>query len=241
MNFDLATALTIAAGVTFLIFLFNRFFLRTRKKPWLMRFLGSLFPAIAFVFVLRSFIVEPFNIPSGSMLPTLKVGDFIVVNKFDYGVRAPISGDMILEMGEPKRGDVIVFKKPDENRFFIKRVVGLPGETITYKKSKLYINGKRPQTKFVDQDNEGTLLQEMLGDEPHTIRHDLDPHNKLDGQWLVPEGEYFVMGDNRDNSSDSRAWGTVPAKLISGKAMAVWMNKEKLLALPDFSTARVIK
>lgn len=242
MNFDPALVLSVAAGVTLVVFLFNLIFLRTRDKPWLLKFLGGLFPVLAFVFVLRSFIVEPFQIPSSSMLPTLKIGDHIAINKFSYGLRVPVTGDLMIPMGKPERGDVVVFRKPDEQgKYYIKRIVGMPGDTISYRNSTLIINGQQAKTQVMAKDEEGTLLQEAFGSDPHHILNRHKANYQLDGQWVVPKGEYFMMGDNRDNSSDSRAWGTVPEHLISGKAFAVWMSWDKLFSVPDFSDARLIK
>ncbi len=198
----------------------------------------SFFPVLMVVLVLRSFIVEPFQIPSASMVPTLEVGDYILVNKFSYGLRLPVVGTKILEVGEPERGDVMVFFPPHDKRYFIKRVVGLPGDKIRYERNKLYINdelvaqellSEMPPMRPVIQ----KIRENLLGVEHH-IHHDLrisrDPF-----EAVVKPGHYFMMGDNRDNSSDSRIWGQVPEHLIVGKAFAIWMHWPKVTQLPRFT------
>ncbi len=193
----------------------------------------SLFPVILIVFILRSFIGEPFRIPSGSMLPTLHLGDFILVNKFSYGVRLPIIYTKILPTGEPDRGDVMVFRFPgDEKVNFIKRVVGLPGDTVEVRNKRVSINGKSVETTMVDAAFEDRVagggfnverLSEQLGEVEHDI---LINKNRGSGNFkaTVPEGHYFVMGDNRDNSRDSRYWGTVPEKNLVGRAFFIWFS-----------------
>ena len=207
----------------------------------------SFFPVLFLVLLLRSFLFEPFQIPSGSMLPTLKIGDFILVNKFDYGLRLPVLGKTIYEVGQPSRGDVMVFKYPeDPNINFIKRVVGIPGDTVEYRNKVVYVNGAMQTLTRVVPD--GTLVvpplteeaSEQLGDREHrswrrmTQGRDFPPVQ-------IPEGQYFVMGDNRDNSNDSRVWGFVDDSLIVGRAFAVWMHWEKLLSVPSFTDVRIIR
>lgn len=215
----------------------------------------SLFPVIAFVFILRSFIYEPFQIPSGSMMPTLLIGDFIIVEKFAYGIKDPIWQNKLISVGEPKRGDVAVFKYPKNPRIdFIKRVVGLPGDHIVYKDKRLYLipactGSDCTKYKEVDITYEGNqyfrdeqadlaVYLEKLGKVSHKI---LINSNRADDipeyyqqtdvptseyEWVVPKGHYFMMGDNRDNSKDSRYWGFVPEKNLVGKAVAKWISFE---------------
>lgn len=196
----------------------------------------SFFPIFLVVLVLRSFIVEPFKIPSGSMMPTLLVNDFILVNKYDYGLRLPVLNTLFLEVGTPARGDVVVFRYPEDPSVpFIKRVVGLPGDRVLYRNRHLYINGERVETEIIGpyrppegQPGAGSVsdtleLQEFL----QPVEHDIlinpgRPSRNVEMQ--VPEGHYFVLGDNRDNSKDSRFWGTVPDENLIGRAFVIWMN-----------------
>jgi signal peptidase I len=182
----------------------------------------SFFPVLFLVLILRSFLFEPFQIPSGSMLPTLKIGDFILVNKFDYGLRLPVLGQTIVEFGEPKRGDVMVFKYPEDTRInFIKRVVGVPGDTVEYRNKVVYVNGQAQTLTVLAPD--GSLMMpalteeasEQLGDREHRIWRRMTQGRNF-GPIQIPEGQYFVMGDNRDNSNDSRVWGFVDDSLIVG-------------------------
>jgi signal peptidase I len=215
----------------------------------------SLFPVIAVVFVLRSFLYEPFQIPSGSMMPTLLIGDFILVEKFSYGVKEPVWQNTLIPVGEPKRGDVAVFKYPEDQRVdFIKRVVGLPGDRIVYKDKQLYLipacekddcgNYKALDMqllgteKFTDEPSMMQVYSEILGEVSHQVI--VNPNRRdhtgyyyqqkdvrtYEYEWVVPEGNYFVMGDNRDNSKDSRYWGFVPEKNLVGKAVATWISFE---------------
>ena len=203
------------------------------KEPVMVEYARSLFPVILAVLVLRSFLVEPFRIPSGSMMPTLLVGDFILVNKFAYGVRLPVINNKIIDVGEPKRGDVMVFRYPKEPSIdYIKRVIGLPGDKVAYYKKQLFINGV-PAKQDGQEDYAGVgagvsmsgtiLRQEHLLGVDHNILID-ESRGTLEGEFTVPEGKYFVMGDNRDNSNDSRYWGFVPEENLVGKAFMVWMN-----------------
>jgi signal peptidase I len=215
----------------------------------------SLFPVIATVFILRSFIYEPFQIPSGSMMPTLLVGDFILVEKFSYGIKEPVWQTTLIPTGHPERGDVAVFKYPEDQRVdFIKRVVGLPGDKIVYKDKELYIvpacgeascgDYKKLDTSFIGaqdfkhETNTVKVYSEVLGDVEHqllinTLRREqtqayYQQKEPLTAtyEWVVPEGNYFVMGDNRDNSRDSRFWGFVPERNLVGKAVAKWISFE---------------
>ncbi len=216
--------------------------------PWWVSTGVSLFPVILFVFILRSFLFEPFRIPSGSMMPTLKQGDFILVNKYEYGVRLPIINKKIIDIGQPARGDVLVFRYPvDPAMDYIKRVVGLPGDKVDYIDKTLYINGKEVPTQYVGEYYEpdrgsytreyteslAKLKNQILVDKSqrqtyHPIQSfpDMDQcHYSLAGvSCEVPAGHYFVMGDNRDNSLDSRYWGFVPDQNIVGRAFFIWMN-----------------
>lgn len=198
----------------------------------------SLFPVFFIVLLLRSFLVEPFRIPSGSMMPTLLVGDFILVNKYTYGIRLPVLNNKVFEIDKPERGDVVVFRYPEDPSIpFIKRVVGLPGDRIMYHNitKTLYINGEAVQQEPVgiyQGFGKGSVMTgaeervEYLKEVEHHIL--LQPHPVMSGdkvvQLTVPENEYFVLGDNRDNSRDSRFWGTVPEANLIGKAFMIWMN-----------------
>lgn len=203
------------------------------KEPVFVEYSRSLFPVILAVLILRSFLVEPFRIPSGSMMPTLLAGDFILVNKFSYGIRLPVINTKIISVGEPERGDVVVFRYPkDPSTDYIKRVIGVPGDRITYYNKQLFINGEPAiQTGLGAYDGVGAgvsmagaqVRSEQLSGVMHNILIDLGK-GTVEGEFLVPEGKYFVMGDNRDNSNDSRYWGFVPEKNLIGKAFMIWMN-----------------
>jgi signal peptidase I len=223
------------------------------RQPVWIEYSGSFFPVIALVFVLRSFLWEPFKIPSSSMVPTLLVGDFILVNKYAYGIRLPIVNKKVIEIADPQRGDVMVFKYPkDMSQDYIKRVIGVPGDTITYENKRLTVNGKpveyTPLDDYLDDQHpiyHKQFMENLPGTAagvPHRIlnsegKRTLDigavenfPHREAceytydKFTCIVPEGNYFMMGDNRDNSADSRYWGFVPDKNIVGKAIVVWMN-----------------
>lgn len=202
--------------------------------PVIMDYARSLFPVLLIVLVLRSFVVEPFRIPSGSMYPTLHIGDFILVNKASYGIRLPVIYRKIIETGEPQRGDVVVFRYPVEpDKDYIKRVIGLPGDHISYINKTLMINGKPIQQSYIgryETDGSGAVLngayelkESLLGVE-HRILTDKDrPASDLI-EAVVPEGQYFMMGDNRDHSYDSRFWGFVPEENLKGRAFFIWMH-----------------
>jgi signal peptidase I len=209
----------------------------------------SFFPILFAVLLLRSFLFEPFQIPTGSMIPSLNVGDFIVVNKYAYGLRLPVSGTKIIPVGEPKRGDVMVFIPPHVDEYYIKRVIGLPGDLIQYRNNVVYVNGEAlPQTPVGVIPEQGVMHStEIVGGVTHDIYTAASQRYSRIYDWLPPEGavipedHYFMMGDNRDNSSDSRYWGPVPEQNIVGKAVAVWMHKEPGLSLPRFSQNRLIE
>lgn len=221
------------------------------REPLVVDYAKSFFPIIFAVLVLRSFLFEPFQIPTGSMIPTLNVGDFIVVNKYAYGVRLPVIGTKILDVGEPKRGDVMVFIPPHDPNYYIKRVIGLPGDHIRYENKTVYINGEPLDQEYVDFINDRrppvVYSLESVGGITHDIYMSPTPSYIRPDNWLwpegrvIPEGHYFMMGDNRDNSSDSRVWGPVSEDKIVGKAVAVWMHKEPGLSFPSFSQNRIIE
>jgi signal peptidase I len=222
---------------------------RLLMQPWWLDWTAGLFPVILVVFVLRSFLFEPFKIPSGSMIPTLLVGDLILVNKYHYGIRLPVINKKIIDNNPVQRGDVMVFRYPVDPRVdYIKRVVGLPGDTVTYTDQRLSINGQpvpmQPQGEFYDADSlrYAPMFSEKLGDVEHRIlvnpqqgsyfgslpkRFPFAENCRYSAEGMhctVPPGHYFMMGDNRDNSQDSRFWGFVPDEHIVGKAFFVWMN-----------------
>ncbi|GAB2517707.1 signal peptidase I [Microbulbifer agarilyticus] len=249
INFPLILLLLVV--VTGVIWLFDALFLARGRKaattkgqpvqePVVVEYAKSFFPVLAIVFVLRSFVVEPFQIPSASMDPTLEVGDFILVNKYAYGLRLPVSRTKVVNIGEPKRGDVMVFFPPHMNEtYYIKRVVGLPGDEIRVENNQLYVNGEAMPQEFIrfDTQNPGReLMWETLDGHRHLAAKQQRPGPYGNIRTVtVPEGYYFMMGDNRDNSLDSRKWGFVPEKDIVGKAFAIWMHWDKLLSLPSFS------
>ncbi len=217
------------------------------REPVLVEYAKSFFPVLFIVFFLRSFLVEPFQIPSGSMIPTLEVGDFILVNKFAYGVREPITNTQFIPVGKPQRGDVMVFFPPHApETYYIKRVIGIPGDHISYNNHVLTINGKVIEEKLVAQLPVGApyyrTVTETIDNKTFTANKYLQPgHLSVRGSWVVPEGHYFMMGDNRDNSLDSREWGVVSEDAIVGKAFAVWMHWDKFLSIPSFDHVGVIK
>jgi len=217
----------------------------TASEPVLVEYARSFFPVLAVVFVLRSFLVEPFQIPSSSMVPTLQVGDYILVNKYTYGIRLPVLRTKVLSLNEPQRGDVMVFFPPHMNdTYFIKRVVGLPGDTVTYRNKRLSVNGEtvalQPVAELPTGKERYQLGLEALGEASHLMQVDA-MRPARDFSVLVKPGHYFMMGDNRDNSSDSRIWGQVPEQDIVGKAFAVWMHWDSFFSIPSFSRAGLIE
>jgi signal peptidase I len=239
MNLNFELILFYATLITGIICLLDIFLLapkRARNMPILVEYARSFFPILLIVFLLRSFLFEPFRIPSGSLEPTLQIGDFILVNKFSYGVRLPVVQKKIINISEPKRGDVIVLRWPPDPSFsFIKRVIGLPGDHIKYINKELFVNGEKIQQAFlknsiaqgegadewpVQEKNENLLgVEHLIFIDPKKSGQDFD-------DIVVPDNMYFVMGDNRDDSADSRYWGFVPEKNIVGKAVLVWMSFE---------------
>lgn len=205
-------------------------------EPVIVDYARSFFPILAAVLILRSFIAEPFRIPSSSMMPTLLIGDFILVNKFSYGLRLPINNRKVIEIGEPERGDVVVFRPPHHpDQDWIKRVIGLPGDTIAYRDNTVYVNGEA--FDYIDggayegrgrgQEMTGaTLLREQMPGRSHEVLEitGLPFRDPGEGEWTVRPGHYFVMGDNRDRSDDSRFWGELPESQLRGKAFLIWMN-----------------
>lgn len=228
------------------------------RQPWWLEYTAGLFPVILVVFLLRSFLFEPFRIPSGSMLPTLHIGDFILVNKFDYGIRLPVSNLKVIEIGSPKRGDVVVFRYPmDENVDFIKRIVGVPGDRVEYRDKVLYINGVEQKQSdprdFVDESTMVTLDErdEDLSGVSHLMaldhrrpgwvpmhavmkKEESCSYNNRGFVCTVPDGKYFAMGDNRDNSEDSRYWGFVPDENLVGRAVFIWANFGDMTRIGSF-------
>jgi signal peptidase I len=259
MNIDFALVLVVLTSLSGIIWLVDSLLFKQRRmdrsvqtsiepprEPVMVEYARSLFPVLLIVLVFRSFLFEPFKIPSGSMIPTLLVGDFIVVNKFSYGIRLPVLNKKIIDIGEPKRGDVVVFRYPkDPSVNFIKRAVGLPGDTIAYRDKRLFINGEEVKEKAAGRfgsDNvkcttpavDASLFWEELGDANHNILiHDRS--GARNGQWVVPEGHYFMMGDNRDRSNDSREWGFVPEENVLGRAVGIWLNFDFEKGCADFS------
>ena len=217
------------------------------KEPVLVEYAKSFFPVLFIVFFLRSFLVEPFQIPSGSMIPTLQVGDFILVNKFAYGLRVPVLNKTFISVDKPKRGDVMVFFPPHHpDTYFIKRVIGLPGDEISYVNHVLTINGKVVPQKIqatlpVGAPTFNIVTETIDGKQITTYKHLVPGYLSVRGAWKIPEGHYFMMGDNRDNSADSRDWGFVSEDAIVGKAFAVWMHWENFLSIPSFDNVGVVK
>jgi signal peptidase I len=262
MNFDFPAFLVLATVVTGLIWLADTLLFASKRRskagdaavkdPWIVEYSRSFFPIILAVLLLRSFLVEPFRIPSGSMMPTLLVGDFILVNKFSYGLRLPVLNRKVVEIGNPESGDVVVFKYPQDPRVdYIKRVVGVPGDTIAYRGKTLYVNGNQQEQTTLgiytgvgsgSRETGTTHRKEQLG----ILEHEVLINPRVPdfgfgcqvlqrGPVVVPEGYYFVMGDNRDNSNDSRCWGMVADENLVGKAFAIWMSWDS--NLPGFPVA----
>jgi signal peptidase I len=219
---------------------------RVLAEPKLVEYARSFFPVLLVVLVIRSFLAEPYQIPSESMVPALEVGDFILVNKYAYGLRLPVLGTKILDIGEPQRGDVMVFIPPHDPRYFIKRVIGLPGDHIRFDDNVLWINGERASYELI-REFEVQIMglaalvpvkeyrETFTGNSHPVYRY---PGREMAREWVVPENAYFMMGDNRGRSEDSRVWGFASADQIVGKAVAIWIHKDPGLALPTFSRNR---
>ncbi|MGR8980222.1 MAG: signal peptidase I [Gammaproteobacteria bacterium] len=240
MDYDFSFFLFAASVVTgviwggyWLLLKFKGIQYDANKEPLVVEYAHSFFPIVLIVFILRSFLFEPFRIPSASMMPTLLIGDFILVNKYTYGIRLPVINKKIIELNEPERGDIVVFRFPkDPETDYIKRVIGLPGDKVAYYDKKLFINGAPvPQSSLGTyigrgQGNDMTgsehLLEDLTGAEHSILVRNGVP--SVEGAYVVPKGHYFVMGDNRDNSNDSRYWGPVPEENLVGKAFYIWMN-----------------
>jgi len=219
------------------------------QQPVLVEYSVSFFPVLFAVLVVRSFLAEPFTIPSGSMLPTLQIGDYILVNKYAYGLRVPVLGDKFVSIGEPQRGDIMVFRypvHPEEN--FIKRLVGLPGDHVVVDGQKVTINGQvvqnAPEHFSPDSESWELYFREQMGTHQHLKRQLVgDDSNAPDMKYtdvIVPAGEYFMMGDNRDESDDSRYWGFVPDRNIVGKAFCIWIHKEPGWHLPTLGRDGIV-
>jgi signal peptidase I len=256
--FEIAlVVLTLVSGA---IWLLDRLVLSRRRaaggllddeEPVVVDYAKSFFPVLAIVLILRSFVAEPFRIPSNSMMPTLLTGDFILVNKFAYGLRLPVSNAKFVALGEPARGDVVVFKPPHHpEQDWIKRVVGLPGDVVGYHDNQVTLNGQPLSYEGIGvyqgvgngaEMTGAEELREALPGGSHRIleRTDIPQLVQGEGEWTVPEGHYFVMGDNRDNSEDSRYWGVLPEKNLRGKAFLVWLNCEGWFCSRAFDTSRI--
>ncbi len=267
MNFALILfILVVVTGVAWvadkLVFAPQRKAAGIARMPLWLEYSASFFPVICAVFFLRSFLIEPFKIPSGSMIPTLQIGDFILVNKYTYGIRLPVINKKIVDLGDPKRGDVVVFRYPlDQSVDYIKRVVAIPGDTITYQDKRITVNGQPLEytggENYLDQESMryAKLYTETfpadLGGNSHGILNDPDRPSGMfmperfpgieNCQFLpnsmtctVPAGHYFTMGDNRDNSADSRFWGFVPDQNLVGRAFFVWLNLGSLSRIGGF-------
>ena len=216
---------------------------RLSREPIVTEYAKSFFPVLLFVLTLRSFLFEPYQVPTGSMIPTIKIVDFILVNKFAYGLRLPVLGTKILDVGEPQRGEIMVFIPPHVNQYFIKRVIGLPGDTIRYENQRLSVNGELVAEEFVSSVSvdtgigplDGVLNSATYNGVTHAAQH-IPGVNSSRGRssWIVPAGHYFMIGDNRENSADSRVWGAVSEENIVGKAIAIWLHKDPGLNLPSF-------
>lgn len=278
MDFDFNLILVPATLIFFGLWLLDKFVLKQREtkgkgnENFIITWAYDFWPVLAVVLVLRSFFFEPYNIPSDSMVPTLETGDYILVNKYQYGVRLPITNTKVIDVGEPARGDVAVFRYPPQPGIsYIKRIIGLPGDRIVYDQGKLTINGQPVPFEVAEFAREKDVLDtppsiyhyETLGEHKHLVRN-LEGQNTLVTQFNyaqsekdlpyvatandrfvkskgqsweveVKEGHYFAMGDNRDQSADSRFWGLVPEANLTGKAVYVWMHKEPGFKLPSFS------
>ncbi len=261
--FEIAlVVLTLGSG---LVLLLDKLFLAKRRaekaslldggEPVVVDYSRAFFPVLAVVLILRSFIAEPYKIPSSSMMPNLLIGDFILVNKFSYGFRLPITNTKVIPVSEPARGDVVVFQfpghpgnpdDPQKGENFIKRVIGLPGDHISFQGDSVTINGQlvsyesKGEYLFDGKQTGQTLLTEHLPGRTHTVLEQLgafDPRSQ--GEWNVPQGHYLVMGDNRDNSDDGRFWGVLPEQNLRGKAFLIWLNCSGWFCKNSFEPSRI--
>lgn len=266
MNFALILlVLTVVTGVLYAVDVlkFRKLRAANAKEPLWVEWGASFFPVILVVFVLRSFLFEPFKIPSGSMIPTLEVGDFILVNKFTYGIRLPVINKKIISINDPQRGDVMVFRYPEDPSLdYIKRVIGVPGDTVAYQNKRLTVNGQLVETKkLADYLHPERLYYSeqysaQLGNVEHRYLNDTDAsgfipdatqfpyrenctYNAAGVICKVPPGHYFMMGDNRDNSRDSRYWGFVPDENIVGKAFFIWFHMYSLIPPKGLDLSRI--
>lgn len=260
MDINFPLILMVATGVTGIIILIDKLFLAKRKhtdsspnsafaktESFLVEQSRSFFPILLLIFSVRSFLFEPYQIPSASMEPGLIANDFILVNKFNYGLRLPVFNVELIPIGKPERGDIMVFFPPNDERNFIKRVIGLPGDIIEYKKQNLFINGKQVATQILSDldkaagklevqetiDKKTFQIQWLLGRDANTDKLYISAGPQ--GRWVVPDEHYFVMGDNRGNSHDGRGFGFVPKERIVGQAVALWMHWTDFLSLPSFA------
>ena len=244
IDFDFSFYLTVATLLTGVIYALDKLLWEKKrnpkeqeeavKEPAVIEFSKSFFPVLLLVLVIRSFIAEPFRIPSGSMIPTLLVGDFLVVSKYSYGIRLPVVNKKIIEIGQPERGDVVVFRYPEDPSIdFIKRIVGLPGDVVQYIDNELYINGEQIEQKFLHESaytdvngriHKALIMQENLLGFEHQMQEHKGSRGMGNTSVKIPEGHYFALGDNRDHSKDSRFWGMVPDENLVGKAQFIWMH-----------------
>ena len=233
---DLGSVLLIGSVICLIILLVGIFsknaLLKTTGRGW--------FVPVFLIFVLRTFIYEPYQIPSGSMIPGLRVGDFILVNKHSYGLKVNRIGNTFALSSDPEYGDVVVFIPPHVNVPYIKRLIGKPGDTIGYLNKKIYVNGKAIQQQLISSTEDETFLREILVDSNRIIRI-VGESSSYPEEFIVPADHYFVMGDNRDNSSDSRFWGFVPRKNFMGTGELIWMSWECWTCFPSFERVGFIK
>lgn len=236
------SVLTLALSVSGIAFCMKRWSKKPRYQSKSFRLAASFFPALIVIVMVRGMLFEPFHIPTGSMIPTLLIGENILVSRHSYNITVPWLARPLIKVASPKRGDVVVFKYPPQpNILYVKRIIGLPGDVIRYEGKRFYINGNplsEPGIEFSDQ-GIGRFKETVEG---HTYIAQITAEVvDTGGEWSIPEGQYFVAGDNRDDSRDSRVWGLVPAENMIGKAEYVLMKTNGWTSMPDFSSARVIQ